>query len=298
VTATASTAALSPAASLRGDDGWQRAFFRFAAASDGRTQLARQFVQYPFHITRPMHLDPNWPELATLVLQSTSGGLFRDDRVAIEISVGDGAAAQVTTQSATKVHSMEAGDTAEQLISVKVEAGGYAELINDALILFPDSRLDTATRLTVAQGAAAVVTEAALWHVPTEARSESAPAFAKFSQLLEMTDDYGVPIVRERQLSGLETPAGLRHWEHYGVQASVYALAPGGAILPLVSALRQALDGHRDVWGGVTTLPGEAGAVTRLLATDGAAMRAAVGALWRASRVALVGRVDGLSWRK
>lgn len=291
---------VSPAASLRGADGWQRASLRFAVASDGRTRLARQFVQYPFHITRPVHLDAGWPELATLVMQSTSGGLYRDDRVALEISVGAGAAAHVTTQSATKVHSMEDGGVATQNTSLTVEADGYAEFLSDALILFSDSRIQSDLSVSVAAGGAAVISDAALWHdpAPPAAPEMSVPDFALFSQALRIRDEDGVVHVCERQLSGRESLAGLAPWQAHGVQASLYAIAPGRPLEPIVEALRAALGKSEEVWGGVTALPGGVGAAVRILANDGAAMREVTGRLWRASRMALVGRPDGLNWRK
>ena len=41
----------------------------------GRSFVASQFVTYPFHLTRGFHLDVALPEVATLYMQSSSGGL-------------------------------------------------------------------------------------------------------------------------------------------------------------------------------------------------------------------------------
>lgn len=290
---------VSPAASLRGADGWQRADLRFAVASDGRARLARQFVQYPFHITRPVHLDAGWPELATLVMQSTSGGLYRDDRVALGVSVGRDAAAHVTTQSATKVHSMVDGGHAVQETTVSVESGGHLEFVSDALILFPKSRLESLLRLSVADGGSAIVTDSALWHDPAGDPDVTGPSFASLRQtLLVSNPDTGKPSVAERQWSGDESVAGLDAWRAWRVQGAVYVLSPGRDIGPQSDACRQALADCDGVWGGVTALPGGGGAAVRLLANDGAAMRAAMQAQWRAARYALTGRDDGLNWRK
>ena len=67
----------------------------------GRTVLAHQHVPYPFHATRPFYLDRERPEIATLYLQSASGGLYRGDDVALSIVAGPHAAAHVTTQAST-----------------------------------------------------------------------------------------------------------------------------------------------------------------------------------------------------
>src|SRR3981081_1957493 len=70
----------------------------------GRTVLRRQHVGYPFHITRAFQLDKMRPDLATLYVQSTSGGLYAADRLALDLVVGTGAALNLTTQASTVVH--------------------------------------------------------------------------------------------------------------------------------------------------------------------------------------------------
>ncbi len=76
----------------------------FAELAGGRTMLRRQHVGYPFHITRAFHLDRMRPDLATLYLQSTSGGLYAADRLELDLTVGAGAALHLTTQASTVVH--------------------------------------------------------------------------------------------------------------------------------------------------------------------------------------------------
>ena len=66
--------------------------------------LLRQHVPYPFHVTRPFYLDAQRPDLATLYLQSSSGGVYGGDDLSLTLDIRAGAAAQVTTQAATIVH--------------------------------------------------------------------------------------------------------------------------------------------------------------------------------------------------
>src|SRR5690625_4073494 len=68
------------------------------------TRLGRQFVSYPFHMTRPFSLDPDIPELITLYQQSSSGGLYRAERLESSFTLEVGSACHVTTQSATVIH--------------------------------------------------------------------------------------------------------------------------------------------------------------------------------------------------
>src|SRR5260370_8169750 len=75
-----------------------------AELAGGRTVLRRQHVGYPFHITRAFQLDRMRPDLATLYLQSASGGLYAADRLKLDLTIGHGAALNLTTQASTVVH--------------------------------------------------------------------------------------------------------------------------------------------------------------------------------------------------
>lgn len=63
----------------------------------GRTFLQHQRVPYPFHITRPHALDAKRPDIATLILQSASGGLYDGDQLTLNIVAGEGTLAHVTS---------------------------------------------------------------------------------------------------------------------------------------------------------------------------------------------------------
>jgi urease accessory protein len=78
----------------------------FAADADRRSYLQRQYASYPFHVCRVYYHDQDPPGLATLYVQSCSGGIYEDDRLDVTLATAQGAEAHVSTQSATVVHSM------------------------------------------------------------------------------------------------------------------------------------------------------------------------------------------------
>src|SRR5437763_6374150 len=57
----------------------------FSRDPRGRTFLSRQYAAYPFHICRTQYLDAR-SELATVYIQSCSGGLYENDRLQIEVA--------------------------------------------------------------------------------------------------------------------------------------------------------------------------------------------------------------------
>lgn len=273
-----------------------RAEFRFERREGERTHLARNYAAYPFHVTRPLYFDAGWPDLPTLLLQSASGGLFQGDRLSLDISVGEGAAAQITTQSATKVHSMERGH-AVQATRLEVEAGGHLELIADATILFPDCHVETTTVLTLADGASAIIADSFLWHDP---KAGGAPNFALMAASVEARDDRERLLVLDRyRIARPAADAATRaFWSDYKAQGTLYAFASSGDIATLIESLRGALEGIDHCYAAVSALPNEAGAYVRALAPEGSVIRAVQERAWRAARLALTGRAAQISWRK
>ena len=97
---------------------------------DGRTRLTHARTRPPLLVQRVLYPDDSVPDLAHVFLSNPTGGLFAGDRQDVMVEVGRGARAHVTTQSATKVYTMEHGK-AEQRVALSVAAGGYLEYLPD-----------------------------------------------------------------------------------------------------------------------------------------------------------------------
>src|SRR6266436_4434280 len=80
-------------------------------------------------------------ELATLYLQSASGGLYASDRLALDLVVGAGAALHLTTQASTVVHDAR-GQGSTMCQSVTVKDNAFCAIISDPYVLFPGADLD------------------------------------------------------------------------------------------------------------------------------------------------------------
>lgn len=265
-----------------------RAELVFERDTAGRTFLSRQYVEYPFHVTRPFYVDEEWPELATLYLQSVSGGLFQGDRLSLRLRMGEGAAAHVTSQSATKVHSMEQG-AAYQLFELEVLSGGYLEYLPDPLILFPRARLASTVSLVCAEGATAVLSDSFLSHDPA---GGSLPAFDFFGSETAIRRPGGELIALDRfciehpgEESGNPALAG-----GYAAQGAIYVVGDRHPADELAEGLRRALAQAPEAYGGASTLPGGAGAWMRVLAPDGGVLRSALQGGCAAARELAAGR--------
>ena len=115
---------------------------------DGRTILADLDSRTPFLAQRALHCDDALPDMAWLFMITTGGCVLQGDRLALDVALGEGARAHVTTQSATKVHSMDA-NYAHQTQSFTLGEGAYLEFLPDPLIPHRQARFANDTRIVI-----------------------------------------------------------------------------------------------------------------------------------------------------
>ncbi len=259
----------------------------FAPDAEGRSFLAHQFAAYPFHVCRAQYLDPEAPAMASLYLQSSSGGLFAGDRLSLSIAAQAGAKAHVTTPASTIVHRMPEG---EARLTTRLEAGpgSLLEYLPDPLILFPQARLRSTLHLRLGAGATAILADAFLPHDPAAA----CEPFGVYESETEVADADGRRLMRDRfRVSGAEAQAATAGvMGGRAMQATI--LAVGGAVAPaaLLVALRRGMAACAPaVYGAASLLPNDCGAWARLLADDGATLKDAIERLWSCAREAVTG---------
>jgi urease accessory protein len=129
---------------------------RLAFARRGEhTALVENYSRPPLQVMRAI---PDAANCLCVYLLSPTGGVVQGDRYTIQITVGEGANALCTTQSATKVYRMPEG-CAEQFIRIDVGEGAVFEFVPDAQILFADADLRQHIEVTLHHGALAFIYE-------------------------------------------------------------------------------------------------------------------------------------------
>ena len=265
----------------------------FAADADGRTYLARQYASYPFHLCRAQYLDPDQPDMASLYLQSSAGGLFSGDRLALSLTTEASARAHVTTQASTIVYRMEAGE-AQQTAALEVGPDSLLEYLPDPAILFPQARFRSRLSLRLAAGARAIVGEFFLPHDPGGA----AEPFGYYESETRVADPGGDLLALDRfRVTGAEVNARtLGANGPFLMQGTLLVLGEGLEIDSMLEGLRRQLAAQPMVYGGISTLPNGAGVWARLLAAEGVGLTSAMSGLWSAARYRMTGRVP--AWRR
>jgi urease accessory protein len=259
-----------------------QAALRFAVGGK-RTVLLHQRVPYPFHVTRVFHLDPARPDLATLYLQSASGGLYRGDRLGLAIDVAPAAAVHVTTQAATIVHDTR-GVGAAQLTEINVADNGFAAVTPDPLVLFPGAAITSTTEIVLAPSAGAILTDGVACHD----LDGTGRAFDRYAVAVIVRDEHRRLLVADRgSLNGTEFLGEASPLGRYRAVGAVFVLGRGAERLD-PAALERRLDGLGCL-AGIGAMPNGAGLGGRILAPDGGTLARGLDAAFAHAFEAMVG---------
>ena len=227
----------------------------------GRSRILRQHVPYPFHITQPFYLDAARPDLATLYLQSASGGLYSGDRLALSLRAREGAALAVTTQAATLVHDCR-GEPAVQHIDLSLARDSVLIYTPDPLVLFPGAALRSCLDVTLAPGAIALCQEGFACHDPA---GDGGVFDSIESDTILRAPDGRIHATARGRIAGRSLGTAASPIGPFRASGSFLLL---GAGLPDRAALRAGID-RVGCFSGIADLPNETGIAIRLLAADG-----------------------------
>ncbi len=269
-----------------GKTGHLRAGFERRGA---RTELVDLASQAPYLAQRALHCDETLPDMAWLFVLSTSGCVLQGDRMTLDVTVAPGARAHVTTQSATKVHAMDANH-ATSVQTLTVADGGYLEYLPEPLILHRASRFASETRIVVAPDASAIVGEIVqpgrLHHRDDERFGMTVLSLATRGVRPDGTLLFDERLVVEPERQALASPAAMRDFDVFG---NVFVCTPPDVAAMLVERLAADIDLPAGVACGACRLPNDAGLVFKAVAREMSALKAAVRTLWSVAREAIAG---------
>lgn len=253
-----------------------RARLQFRSAN-GQTGLSAQFTPHPFHITRPFHHPGDAGGMATLYLQSSSGGLYGDDDLTLETTLEPGARVHLTTQASTVVHDARGLPGAVQRLRLHLGRGARLDYLPDPVILLSGAELDSRIEAILEPGAQLILSDAQLHHDPRGA----ARPFGQFVNDISITGPEGPLLIERQRVAGGDWTARTG-----GAPCAGMLIAAGcGA----AAAAMMAADEEPGAWCGISQFTDRDVSVLRLLARDGVALTGALRRGWSALAASLDG---------
>lgn len=123
-----------------------------------RTCVSTVTSRAPLLVQKAIYPEAERPRFAHVYIMSSSGGILQGDEQEIRVTMGRGASARVTNQSATKIYKMEEGYAAQRT-TIRCGEGSYLEFLPHQIIPFRSSRFYQEVRLEVEEDATAVYSE-------------------------------------------------------------------------------------------------------------------------------------------
>ena len=256
----------------------------FSADASGATILSRRAHRGPFVVQRPFF--PEGREVCHVYLLHPPGGLVGGDKLRLELQVGAGARALVTTPAAGKAYRTR-GPVARQRQALSVEAGAALEWLPQETIIYDGADVEIATDVELAAGARFIGAETICFGLP----ARGAPFQRGSCRQSFAIRRAGAPLLIERARFDGGGAAQEAPWGLGGatvLSAIVSAPAPEAAVVERLQAEARALpDGER---AGATVLAGGDLLAVRHLGTHAERARAFVHRTWSVLRAALFDR--------
>jgi urease accessory protein len=254
-----------------------------------RTILADLQSRTPYLAQRVLHCDEALPDMAWLFTITTAGCVLQGDRLVLEVTLGPGARAHVATQSATKIHTMDA-NYASQTQVLTLDEGAYLEFLPEPLIPHRQSRFASDTRITLHPTASLLCSE-----IVQPGRKHHHPDECFGATVLSLATTAarpgGSPLFIEQLL--LEPS---RHpmrqtgvMDAFDVFGNVILCTPAETADRIHARTGAEVDLEQGVAFGACRLPNDAGLVYKVLGRETAQVKAKVREFWNVAREEITG---------
>lgn len=124
----------------------------------GRTLLRHLHREIPIIVQQALYFDESLPTMACVYILSSGGPNIDGDRYSVDIELGAGTMAHISTGAATIIASME-HDCARQRQTITLDEGAYLEWLPRPMIPCAHSRYGSTTELIVAPSATLIFSD-------------------------------------------------------------------------------------------------------------------------------------------
>lgn len=275
---------LQMASAAVGKQGYLRLRFAHRGAKSTLHEMERKV---PLLVQKALYWDEEMPFLPCVPIIATSGCILQGDRLTVEIEVDAGACAHVTTQSATKIHSMD-NNFAAQTQHIRIGKQAYLEFMPDQVIPHRHSRFISDTVIECHSTATVIYSEI-LMSGRKHHHQDERFGFDVYSLRITAKNETGAPLFTEKLvLTPKERPLDVVGvMGAFDVYGSVIVLTPKAhqdAILAQSPSFYSAQLCH-----GVSRLPNESGLIFKALSCDSTHVKSAIRVFWQTVRQVTTG---------
>ncbi|MEL2356542.1 urease accessory protein UreD [Klebsiella pneumoniae] len=267
-----------------GKHGYLRLRFADRGAKSTLHEMERKV---PLLVQKALYWDEEMPFLPCVPMISTSGCVLQGDRLTVEIEVDAGACAHITTQSATKIHSMD-NNFAAQTQHIRVGKQAYLEFMPDQVIPHRHSRFISET-IIECDSTATVLYSEILMPGRKHHHQDERFGFDVYSSRISAKNEAGDVLFTEKLVltpkeKPLDVVGVMGTFDIYG---NVIVLTPSTCQDEILSRSRSFYS--EELCHGVSRLPNGAGLIYKVLANDSTRIKKAIRDFWQTVRQVATG---------
>jgi urease accessory protein len=238
---------------------------------------------------RALYCDQEMPDLACVFLITTTGCLLQGDRLALDVMLGPRAQAHVTTQSATKIHAMDA-NYAVQTQTITLAEDAYLEFLPDPVIPHRHARFLSDTRISIAPTATVLFSE-----IIQPGRKHHHPDDCFGATVLSLSTAVARPngralchekLVIEPQQYPMRQTGVMDSFDVFG---NVILCTPQDKAERIHARVAADVDLAHGLAFGACRLPNDAGLIFKVLGRETAQVKAKVREFWAVARQEVTG---------
>jgi urease accessory protein len=268
----------------------KNAFLRLGFERRGsRTVLAHLDRRAPLLVQQALYWDEALPDLPCVFMITTTGCILQGDRFNIEIDLAPDTRAHITTQAATKIHSMDA-NYAAQTQNIVVSENAYLEYLPDPVIPHAHARFVTSTCMSVHPTATLLYSEIVMGgrkhHGEGELFQYDVLSSTIRGQRLDGTELFTEKFVIEPHVYNVRQ-VGIM--DAYDVFATVMVLTPRHHADRIFSQVPAVVNQEAHWAAGASRLPNDAGLIFKVLGRESEPVQARVREFWSIVRQTVTG---------
>jgi len=254
-----------------------------------RTILADLYRRAPLIVHRAIYWDEAMPTMPCIFIISNAGGILQGDRNSISVKLAPHTQAHITTQSATKIHEMDA-NFASQIQTIVLQEGAYLEYLPDAIIPHKHTRFLAQTRIEIDPSATMLYSEILMAGRKHYGNGELFQ-YDLFSSTVQATRPDGKALFTEKfivtpHLNPVRQAGVMGKYDVYG---NVVLLTPKHHADQIFEQLGAGFNVEEEWAAGASRLPNDAGLIYKVLAMESQVVRTKVRQFWSLVRGQVVG---------
>jgi len=255
----------------------------------GQTILANLQRRAPYMVQRALYCDEAMPGLASVFLITTTGCVLQGDRLALDITLGSRAQVHLTSQSATKIHAMEA-NYAAQSQTIALHEGAYLEFLPDPVIPHRHSRFLSDTQISIASSATLLFSEiiqsGRKHHRPDECFGATVLSISTSAARPDGQPLFAEKLVIEPRRYEMRQTGVMNSFD---VFANVILCTPTDTAERIHERMQAEVNLAEGMAFGACRLPNDAGLIFKVLGRETAQVKAKVREFWGLVREEVIG---------